>query len=343
MIFRFPAHRFFWVRLAFLGAITLLAADQPYAAPPAQTTPQAGQTPPPENNEPSTSSDKPLLSELRTRMMEDMLRMREFFDTTIPGTLKKYNLVFGFSPRASDLRRGEYMRLPATLRYGLGDRWELQGGITPFCPNPFNNGNEHRWGPGLISLGVRYNWGHWGKVFDSVTLGLDGRTPLGQPPANLIDSFAHLVPLITFSRPLPFKYTNFYLNLVYDRAFDAPFRDSPPPPPAIIRRHVFFVAPSVLYKPGEFGGFVSYSWRHFFDETIGVHLGHEIKAGPIWDVPLRRTQSWGLPGKWQVELAGRVTFEEGMKTDKGISVRVRWRTSLREVFSKKSYQRKPIK
>jgi hypothetical protein len=97
----------------------------------------------------------------------------------------------------------------------------------------------------------------------------------------------------------------------------------------------------VLYKPGEFGASLEYSFRHFENQLGDTHLGHEIKAGPIWDLPLWRTQSWGLPGKWQVEVSGRVTFEEAQKTDTGVSVRVRWRTSVREVFAKKSYQRKP--
>jgi len=306
--------------------------DQPPAdTPPADTAPST--------NPPSTKADKPFMGDLRTRMMEDILRMREFFDTTIPGTMKKYKLVFSFSPRSSDLRKAEYIRMSTTLRYGLSNRWEIYGSMTPFIPSPINSGFEHRWGTGEAKLGLRYDLGRLGKLFDNVTLGLEGRTPLGKPPPTLIDSYGHLVPMIATSHPLPFDDTNLYLNIAYDRAFDAPFRESPPP--GLIRRHVFIVTPSVLYKPGEFGAFASYSWRLFDDETIGQHFGYEIKAGPIWDIPLWRTQSWGLPGKWQIELAGRLTFEEGMPNDKGISARVRWRTSIREVFSKKSYQRKP--
>jgi hypothetical protein len=48
-----------------------------------------------------------------------------------------------------------------------------------------------------------------------------------------------------------------------------------------------------------------------------------------------------LPGKWQVEFAERITFEEGRKTSHGEALRVRWRTTLREVFTKKSYERIP--
>ena len=172
-----------------------------------------------------------------------------------------------------------------------------------------------------------------------MTVALDGRTPLGKPPIELSDYYAHVTPSIATSRPLPWKYTTLYTSFVYDRMLEAPHRDHAPV--GIMPRNTFLIIPSVLYKPGEFGASLEYSFRHFEDQLADTHLGHEIKAGPIWDLPLWRTQSWGLPGKWQVEVSGRVTLEEARKTDKGVSVRVRWRTSVREVFSKKSYERKP--
>jgi hypothetical protein len=334
MIFKSVNRRAVWFCVGLVPALLLVGTA--FADPKPS---QPATEPAPADSPPDASSGKPVTGDFRTRMMEDVLRMREFFDTTVPGTMKKFKLVFSFSPRSSDVRKGEYIRMATTLRYGLSGRWEIYGGTTPFVPNPINDGVEHRWGMGEAKLGVRYNWGHWGKLFDNVTVGLEGRTPLGKPPPTLIDSFGHLVPFINTSRPLLFDNTTLYINLVYDRAFDAPLRENPPP--GVLRRHVFIASPSVLYKPGEFGASVSYSWRVFDDEHIGRHFGHEIKAGPIWDLPLWRTQSWGLPGKWQVELAGRVTFEEGLPVDKGISARVRWRTSIREVFSKKSYERKP--
>ena len=334
MIFKSVNRRAVWFCVGLVPA--LLLGGTAFADPKPS---QPATEPAPADSQPEAGPGKPIVGDFRTRMMEDILRMREFFDTTVPGTMKKFKLVFSFSPRSSDLRKGEYIRMATTLRYGLASRWEIYGGLTPFVPSPINDGVEHRWGMGEAKLGLRYNWGHWGKLFDNVTVGLEGRTPLGKPPPTLIDSFGHLVPFINTSRPLPFDYTTLYINLVYDRAFDAPLRENPPP--GILRRHVFIASSSALYKPGEFGASVSYSWRVFDDEHVGRHFGHEIKAGPIWDLPLWRTQSWGLPGKWQVELAGRVTFEEGLPVDKGISARVRWRTSVREVFSKKSYQRKP--
>ncbi len=274
-------------------------------------------------------------------LAEELLKMTEFFDTTLPGTLKKYNFVFSFTPRIGDVSKVEYVRMPFKLRYGLSERWEVFTGITPFCPNPFNSGLEHRWGLGETRAGVRYDWGRLGKLFDQVTIGIEGRTPLGKPPYTLIDYHAHLVPFINTSRPLPWQFTTFLLNLSYDRGMGEPWRAEAPPPPIVPHESVFTITPSLLYKPGEFGAFVEYKWLHIEDKVLGTHLAHEIKAGPIWDPPLWRTQGWGLPGKWQVELGGRIRLEDGLPDKSGVTLRVRWRTTKRELFAKETYKRKP--
>src|SRR5882672_2425622 len=80
-------------------------------------------------------------------MRQTVLRMTEFFDTTLPGVLQEQNLTLHFTPKFSDLRDQEYIRFPFELRYGATSRLELSGGLTPFSPNPFNGGREHRWGP----------------------------------------------------------------------------------------------------------------------------------------------------------------------------------------------------
>jgi hypothetical protein len=287
----------------------------------------------------SEPDDKPVLAELRDRVKEEVLRMTEFFDNELPGTLKKYNLVFSFSPRVGDLNRREFMRLPFRIRYGLREKWEIYAGMTPFMPNPFDEGLDHRWGPGEGRLGVRHDVGRLGTIYDHVTVGLEGRTPLGKPPVQIIDNYTHVTPFINTSRALPFPHTTLFTNYSYDRALDTPSRG--PSPEGMHRRHTFAVTPGVLYKPGEFGFSFEYGFRYYEDDGLGCHLAHEFRAGPIWDVPLWRTQSWGLPGKWQIEFAYRMTYEEGLDKTDGTSVRVRWRTSVREIFSKKSYQRRP--
>src|SRR5471032_1823923 len=91
---------------------------------------------------------QPLSEALGSSMREDVLRMREFFDTTLPGTLSQYNVVMDFSPKFSDFRDNEYIRYPIELRYGLRPHWELLGGLTPFSPKPINSGRDPRLGRG---------------------------------------------------------------------------------------------------------------------------------------------------------------------------------------------------
>ena len=295
----------------------LLAAPVALAiwAAPLGAAPDAESTPPPS---------------VLTSMREELLRMNEFFDTTLPGTLKKYNVVLEYTPKFVDLRDHEYVRYPIEIRYGVHEHWELFGGLTPFSPNPFNPGRDYRWGPGFARLGVRHDIGKFFGLYDQVTVGLETRAPLGQPPLFLIDRYSHIRPFILAARKLPWPSTTFLTNYSYDRAVDTPGRGTPPA--ELPRVHIAEVAPSVLYKPGEFGGFAEYTYR-FFQGEEAHHLGFEYKVGAVWDVPLVRSQAWRLPGKWQAELAYKISDEQGVGESRGIALSVRWRTSLHEMLN----------
>jgi hypothetical protein len=264
------------------------------------------------------------------RVREQVLRMTEFFDTMLPGVLEEHNMTLHFRPKFSDLRDYEYMRFPMELRYGLTDRWELQGGFVPFVPHPFNRGRDHRWGLGEAKLGARYDLGRSLGFFDDTTIGFEARIPLGRPPVEVNDHYTHLKPFVSAARKLRmWPSTTFYANLAYDRSIDLTHRS--PPPPEVVRRNIIEAAPGLLYKPSEFGYFAEYRIRHI-REDYGWHLWHQVQFGTIWDIPLARTESWKLPGKWQLEVAYKISHEEGRETDHGISARVNWRTSLREML-----------
>lgn len=265
------------------------------------------------------------------RLRARMLRMSEFFDTMLPGVLQEHNVTFHFTPKFSDLRDEEYMRLPFELRYGLGNSWELSGGLTPFVPSPFNRGHDHRWGLGEAKFAGRYDLGSAVPFFDDTTVGVETRIPLGKPPVELNDHYVHLKPFISAARTLRmWPDVTFYGNVSFDRSEE--ILDRAPPPPEVIRRDIFEVAPGLLFKPAELGYFGEYRWRHI-RQPLEWHLEHEIRLGTIWDVPKERSEKWNLPGKWQLELAYEVSHEEGYETHHGVSARVNWRTSLREVLN----------
>lgn len=263
-------------------------------------------------------------------MRERVLRMTDFLDTMLPGVLDKENITLSFKPKFGDLRDEEYIRFPIELRYGYTDRLELQTGLVPFTPSPINSGRDHRWGLGEARLGAKYDLGKTLGFFDDTTLGLENRIPLGKPPVELNDHYTHVKPFVSSARQLVrWPSTTFYTNLSYDRAVKLTKRD--PAPPEVERRHILEFSPGLLFKPSEFGYFAEYRIRHL-DEEIGYRLGHEVQVGTIWDIPLERTAGWNLPGKWQLELAYKVGHEEGRETDHGVSARVNWRTTLREVL-----------
>lgn len=265
------------------------------------------------------------------RVREGVLRMTDFLDTMLPGVLEERNVTLHFRPKFGDLRDEEYMRFPFELRYGYTKNLELRAGLVPFTPSPFNSGRDHRWGLGEAKMSARYNLKRSVPFFDETTAGLETRIPLGKPPVEVNDHYTHVKPFIVAARKLRrWPSTTFYANLSYDRSMDWFGRS--PPPPEVIRHHVAEVAPGLLFKPSEFGYFAEYRLRHI-KEMIDTRLAHEIQIGTIWDVPIERTERFKLPGKWQLEVAYRVGHEEGRGTDHGISTRLNWRTTIREVLA----------
>ena len=265
------------------------------------------------------------------RVREQVLRMTEFFDTMLPGVLEENNITLHLRPKFSDLRDNEFMRFPLELRYGLTNTWEVFGGMVPFMPNVFNGGREHRWGPGEAKLGVRHDVGPTLGFFDETTVGVETRVPLGRPPIELNDHYTHLKPMVSAARKLKtWPSTTFYLNLAYDRSVELTHRSAPPT--EVMRRNIIEVVPGLLFKPSELGYFTEYRWHHINEETEW-HLAHEVLVGAIWDVPLARSERWKLPGKWQLELAYKISHEEGRDSHQGVSARVNWRTTLREVLA----------
>ena len=273
-------------------------------------------------------------AEPRRGLQERVLRMSEYFDTTLPGVLEEHNLTLHFTPKYSDFRDNEYIRYPFELRYGASERVELSAGLTPFSPNPFNSGYDHRWGPGEGKLGVRYDLDGMMPFFDDTTIGLQTRVPLGRPPIELNDHYTHVKPFVSTARRLrSWTDATFYTNLSYDRSVKLTPRD--PAPLGVVRRNLIELAPGLLYKPGEVGYFGEYHWRHI-SEVAEWHCAHEVQLGTIWDIPRWRSEKWNLPGKWQLELAYKFSNEEGRGRSQGVSARVNWRTSLREVLTHNS-------
>lgn len=299
-------------------ALALALACAGVACAHAQTT---GPTPPVDTRDESASYS----------LRERVLRMTDFLDTVLPGTLGAHNVTLHFTPKFSDLRDREFMRYPIEVRYGATNNLEFEAGVSPYSPNPINSGRDHRWGLGEARLGFKYDLpSRYVFFFDKATVGILNRIPLGKPPIQLNDHYTHVQPGLAVSRTLrSLPFTTFYVNLSYDRSVKLTNRK--PPPPGVTRRHVLELAPGLLYKPGELGYFAEYRFRRF-QEPDNTHLGHEVQVGTIWDIPLWRTAEWNLPGKWQLELAYRYTTEQYRGHGQGITARVNWKTTLREVL-----------
>ncbi len=258
------------------------------------------------------------------------LKLTDFFDTRLPAAMKKYNLELSFSPRLGDVAKREFIRYPLELRYATSEKVEIYTRLTPFSPNPIDEGVDHRWGPGSVELGVRRQFELPKMFFQKISLGLGWRLPWGNPPVDLIDHYTHLRPVVTGVRQLEeFKSTWLLTSVSYDRAYWGPKREEIPA--EVVRRHYIEITEGVVYKPGEWGCFSDYTWRHI-NEPEGYRLGHRLRLGGIWDPVKGKTRNWGLPGKWLVELGVKAEKEDGLDADLGVFARVRVKTSVKEVL-----------
>jgi hypothetical protein len=262
-----------------------------------------------------------------------LLRITDLFDTSLPGTVGRRNVALYFMPRMADFRDREYIRLPFDARYGVGEEWELTGGVAPFIPNPFQAGPDHRWGPGELKLGVRRDLGRLPGWFDETTAGFEIRSPVGKPPTRLNDHHTHLKPFVAATRNAGgWPDTMVYANLSYDHSVRLWRRG--PIPPEVVRRNVVELVPGLLYQPGPYGVFAEYRVRRVA-ENSAWYLTDEARVGLLWDVPLARSEKWRLPGKWQVELVYKHEFSttRDREPDQGPALRVNWRTKVREVLA----------
>ncbi len=266
-----------------------------------------------------------------SHVQDDVGDVTDFFDTILPSTLMRKNLSLDFQPKFSDFRAEEFIRLPLEVRYDISDNDQLQVGMTPFIPNPFNTGYNHRTGPGEADIGWRHDMENGLGFLDQAIFGIQGRVPLGKPPLDLNEGYTHLQPYITGTRRLHWPHTKLFGALSYDREFHTPGRDQPTDP-RVVRQNIAECDPGILYKPDVYGYFFEYEFRHYGEEN-GYHLSHGEKVGVIWDVPIERSKAWKMPGRWQIELAARVIEEEGHPISYGLVTQVRVRTTLHEVLS----------
>jgi len=137
------------------------------------------------------------------KVSDDDLQIKGVFDSVLPGTEKKNRLKFLFRPHFGDFHRRDYLRLPAGLRYGLTEHWEITGELEGYFSHGF--GNE-KWfdKSGISNMRFRTKYRLQRPLLHGwdTGIGLDYLTPVGRPPADISDGLRHFSTFVSFSREL---------------------------------------------------------------------------------------------------------------------------------------------
>ncbi len=151
---------------------------------------------------PGTLLLAPLASLAADNLPDGDMKIQGVFDSNLPGTERKHSLRFIFHPRIGDLHRYDYLRIPAGLRYGLSNRWELLGEVEGYFAHGLGDaGWFEEAGFSEVHFGTKYRLSHDVYGWDSA-IGMDYSFPLGSPPTQITDGLRHLTPYVTFSRRL---------------------------------------------------------------------------------------------------------------------------------------------
>ncbi len=138
-----------------------------------------------------------------TKIADDDLRLPGIFQALLPFTEGKYDLKLTLRPHFSDLTKRDFLRVPIGLRYGISDQWEVSGEAETYFAHGL--GDRSFFGDsGLAAfrLATKYKFVRlWFNRWDTGT-GIEFIRPINHPPPQLTDGYQHVIPFVTFARPL---------------------------------------------------------------------------------------------------------------------------------------------
>lgn len=261
----------------------------------------------------ASSSEEPAQS-------DDDLRLPGIFQSLLPFTEGKYALKITLRPHFGDLTKRDYLRAPIGLRYGLNERWEISGEAETY----FAHGLKDRSffdgsGLGAMRFATKYHLER--PIFErwDVATGIEYMRPVNRPPPQITDGYQHVVPFVTFARPIE-RYPG--ARLFWGLAAD--FINPTGIPGEMVRNRLdddtLTFSTGVVWQRHPF--------TYTFETTLATtqvfgDINEElliVRPGVVWRVPPKYT--FDSKAEWFLGLGLRGEYgPEG--TDFGVSARVR--------------------
>jgi hypothetical protein len=251
---------------------------------------------------------------------DDDLRLPGIFQSLLPFTEGKYALKMTLRPSFGDLTKRDYLRAPIGLRYGLSERWEISGEAQTY----FSHGLKDRSffedsGVAGMRFTSKYHlarplFGRW----DTAT-GIEYLRPLNNPPPQITDGLQHVVPFVTFARPIEgYPGARFFWSLAADLINPTHIRGE------MVRNELnddtLTFATGVVWQRFPF----TYTFETSISTTQAFgDIDEElitVRPGVVWRVPQKYT--FDSKAEWFLGLGLR--GEHGPEgTDFGVSARVK--------------------
>jgi len=133
-----------------------------------------------------TSADPPSLAR-RT-----ITRLGNLFGGDLPELDRPNVFKLTFRPHFGDLHRRDYLRLETGLRWALSEHFELRSDASVFVTHGLKGAAGY--GIGRVRGGARYIFADLPWRNYETSLDLQVETPVGRPPVDMTDGFAHLRP-----------------------------------------------------------------------------------------------------------------------------------------------------
>ena len=251
---------------------------------------------------------------------DDDIRIPEIFASTLPGTMRRHQLRLVFHPRFGDFERYDYVRLPLVLRYGLSDRWQVEGEVQGY----FSHGLSgpaffEEYGFSRARLETKYRFERQLLPSWDTAVGAEVSRPISNPPPGTMDGLRHHRSYITFARRLEARpqirvFWEVMTDFVDQTEFEAKIRANEPRDDTVgLSAGFVWDRPSVHYTFET----SALTTRLFGQDDEDIFY---LRPGIIWDIPQRYT-FYGK-GQWQIGVGTRMSFgPDG--TDVGFSGKLR--------------------